>query len=143
MAQEITTENFAETIDRDGIVFLDFWAEWCGPCRTFAPVFDEASKKHADITWGKIDTEAQGELAGALGISAIPTLMVFRDRILVFRQAGALPAAMLERLVDEVRKLDMDDVRRQIAEQEAAEGEGGHQHGPDCDHDHDHEHHDR
>src|SRR3970040_953186 len=98
MAQEVTTENFAETIDRDGIVFLDFWAEWGGPCPTFAPVFDEASKKHADITWGKIDTEAQGELAGALGISAIPTLMVFRDRILVFRQAGALPAAMLERL---------------------------------------------
>ncbi len=136
MALEITTENFADTIDRDGIVFLDFWAEWCGPCRTFAPVFDEASKKHADITWGKIDTEAQGELAGALGISAIPTLMVFRDRILVFRQAGALPGPMLERLVDEVRKLDMDDVRRQIDEQEKAEAEGGHQHGPDCDHDH-------
>jgi thioredoxin 1 len=120
-ATEISMDSFEETVSKPGIVFLDFWAAWCGPCRVFAPVFEAASEKHPDIVWGKIDTEAQRELGGALGITSIPTLMVFRDGILVFRQAGALPAAVLEKLIEQVRGLDMDDVRRQIAEQEAKE----------------------
>jgi len=114
-ATEIDADNFEATVTRPGIVFLDFWAEWCGPCRHFAPVFEAASEKHPDIVWGKIDTEAQQELAGALRISSIPTLMVFRDGILLFRQAGALPPAVLEDLVEQVRKLDMDEVKKEIA----------------------------
>jgi thioredoxin 1 len=114
-AIEITADNFEGTVTKDGIVLLDFWAEWCGPCKRFAPVFEAAAEKHPDITWGKIDTEAQQELAGALRITSIPTLMVFRDAVLVFRQAGALPAQALEQLVEQVRKLDMDEVKKEIA----------------------------
>jgi thioredoxin 1 len=132
-AKEITGDTFEQTVTQPGIVLLDFWAEWCGPCRMFAPVFEAAAEKHQDITFGKIDTEAQQELAGALRITAIPTLMVFRDGILLFRESGALPAPALEQLVTQVKALDMDDVRKQIAEHEK---HGGHQHGPDCDHDH-------
>ena len=132
---ELTKDNFQETIDGDGIVLVDFWATWCGPCRQFAPVFENAAKKHEDITFAKLDTENQGEVAAAFQIQAIPTLMAFRDNILVFRQAGALPPPALERLITELRNLDMDDVRRQIAEHEAA-----HEHGPGCNHDHDHDH---
>jgi thioredoxin 1 len=132
---EITADNFKETIEKGGIVLLDFWAEWCGPCRAFAPVFEKASDTHNDVVFGKIDTEAQQELAGAAGIQAIPTLMLFRDGVLLFRESGALPPAALEELVTQAKKLDMDQVKKDIAEQKAK-----HVHGPDCDHDHDHDH---
>ena len=130
---EITTDNFKATIEKPGIVLLDFWAEWCGPCRMFAPVFEKASEQHADVVFGKINTEAQQELAGAAGIQAIPTLMLFRDGILLFRESGALPPAALEELVTQAKKLDMEKVRAEIAEHEH---EHGHEHGPDCDHEH-------
>jgi thioredoxin 1 len=130
---EITADNFKATIEKPGIVLLDFWAEWCGPCRAFAPVFEKASEKHADVVFGKINTEAQEDLAGAADIQAIPTLMLFRDGVLLFRQSGALPPAALEELVTKARELDMDKVRAEIAEHEK---EHGHKHGPDCDHEH-------
>lgn len=116
---EITKENLEETIDAGGIVILDFWAEWCGPCRAFAPVFSKAAEKHTDIVFGKIDTEEQQELAAGFQITSIPTLMAFRDGIGVFSQPGALPEAALEQLVEAVRGLDMDDVRQQIEAQQA------------------------
>lgn len=122
-AIEITAETFEPTVTKEGIVLLDFWAEWCGPCKRFAPVFEAAAEKHPDITWGKIDTEQQQELAGALRITSIPTLMVFRDGVLVFRQPGALPAQVLEQLVEQVRKLDMDEVRKEMAAAREADAE--------------------
>src|SRR5262249_11303544 len=130
---EITASNFQATIEKQGIVLLDFWADWCAPCKAFAPVFEKASEVHKDVTFGKIDTEAQQELAGAADIQAIPTLMVFRDGVLLFREAGALPPAALEELVAQARALDMEEVRAEIAAQ-AHEHE--HEHGPGCDHDH-------
>jgi len=115
-----TSEAFDELIEGDGIVLVDFWAAWCGPCRQFAPVFEAASEEHQDIRFLKVDTEGEPELAARASITSIPTLMAFRDGILVYARPGALPAPMLEQLIEGVRALDMDDVRRQLTEQEAA-----------------------
>ncbi len=113
---EINGENIETTISGNDIVILDFWASWCGPCRAFAPVFEAASEKHTDIAFGKVDTEANRDLSAALQIQSIPTVMVFREGVLVYRQPGALPAPAFDELIGEVRKLDMEDVRKQIAE---------------------------
>ena len=118
---DLTAEKFEETVLTDGIVLLDFWASWCGPCRQFAPVFEKASETHSDVTFAKINTEEEQQLAAQAGITSIPTLMAFRDGVLVFRQAGALPGSALDDLIGQVKDLDMDEVRRTIAEAEAEE----------------------
>ena len=118
----LTKENFRPTIEGNDVVLVDFWASWCGPCRRFAPIFEEASGRHDGVVFGKVDTEAEQDLAGALGISSIPTLMVFRDNVLVYREAGALPAPALDSLITQVRELDMDELKAKIAEEEAASG---------------------
>lgn len=117
----LTAENFEKTVVADGIVLVDWWARWCGPCMQFGPIFEKASEEHSDVTFGKIDTDVEAGLAAEANIRSIPTLMAFRDGILVFRQAGALPANGLGDLVQMVKDLDMDDVRKKVAE-DAANG---------------------
>lgn len=117
---ELNAENFDNTITTNDIVFVDFWAEWCGPCRMFAPTFEAASEKHPEIVFGKVDTEAEQSLAGAAGIQSIPTLMVFREKVLIFSQPGALPAPALDELIDAVLNVDMAEVHKEIAAQQAS-----------------------
>jgi len=121
---ELTLENFEQTVNDNPVVVVDFWAPWCGPCRGFAPIFESASEAHPDVVFGKVNTDEQVELAGAFGVRSIPTLMVVRERIVLFHQAGALPAAALEQVIQRAKALDMDQVRADIVAQEREDREG-------------------
>jgi thioredoxin 1 len=117
---ELGKASFMETVQNDGITIVDFWAEWCGPCRQFGPIFEEASTRHEDVRFAKVNTELEQELAGEAGITSIPTLMAFRDGVLLFNQAGALPGEGLEQLIAALRAVDMDAVRAEVAKEQAA-----------------------
>jgi thioredoxin len=124
MVTELTKETFQNALTDNDTIIVDFWAPWCGPCRSFAPIYEELSEQHPDVVFAKVNTEEERELAGAFGIRSIPTLMVFREKVMLYAQPGALPKHGLEDLVKRVKELDMEEVHRKIAEQEAQEKEG-------------------